>query len=309
MHVFRTLYTVVRGGLIGTAEVMPGVSGGTIALVTGVYEAIITSAGHVLSALRALFTDRARARREFARADWGVILPLLLGMIPAVLLAARLLAPLVEQHPIPVLGLFLGMTATAIIVPISMKGTAWSPAQVLIAAAVAFGVFFLVGLPPGQLEPVGPVVFLGAAVAVCALVLPGTSGAFFLLTLGIYEPTLDALNSGNLGYIATFVAGALTGFALFVKGLQWLLSVKRQITLVVLTGVVTGALRALWPWQGESRELLPPDEHVGLTVAMFGIGAVVVLGLFLIGREMDRNRTALARVRKDSDDEPGPPKP
>lgn len=302
MALLRTAYTVIRGGLIGTAEVMPGISGGTIALVTGVYETIITSAGHVLSGLRALFTDRARARREFVSADWGVIVPLLLGMVPAVLLAARLLAPLVQQHPVPVFGLFLGMTATAIIVPISMKGTGWSPTQVLIALAVATGVFFLVGLPPGNLEPVGPVVFLGAAVAVCALVLPGTSGAFILLTFGLYEPTLDALNSGDLGYIAIFAVGACTGLALFVKGLQWLLSAKRQITLVVLTGVVAGALRALWPWQGEGRDLLPPDEHIGLTVMMFGIGIAVVLGLFFIGRTVDRRHTALARVRQDDDD-------
>src|SRR5690625_5981345 len=89
---------------------MPGISGGTIALVTGVYETIITSAGHFLSGTRALVTDRARAREEFAQVRWMVIIPLVLAMIPAALFAARVLAPLVENHPVPMWALFLGMT-------------------------------------------------------------------------------------------------------------------------------------------------------------------------------------------------------
>lgn len=295
MPILRTLYTFIRGALIGTAEIMPGISGGTIALVTGVYESIITSAGHVVSGLKALFTDRARAREEFAAAHWGVIVPLVLGMVPALLIAARVLAPLVEDHPVPMWALFLGMTATAIIVPITMKGTRWTAGQVLVAVLVAVGVFVLVGLPPGNLTPSAPVVFIAAAVAVCALVLPGTSGAFILLTLGLYEPTLEALNNRDVGYVAVFVAGAFTGFALFVKALQWLLSHRRQITLVVLTGVVAGALRALWPWQGEGRELLPPDGQVGLAIGMFLLGAVIVLGLFVLGRRVDRGQAALIR--------------
>jgi len=298
--ILRTLYTFIRGALIGTAEIMPGISGGTIALVTGVYETIITSASHVVSGLRALFTDRARAREEFASANWAVIIPLLLGLVPALLLAAWLLAPLVEDHPVPMWALFLGMTATAIIVPITMKGTRWSAGQVLLAVLVAAGVFVLVGLPPGNLTPAAPVVFIAAAVSVCALVLPGTSGAFILLTLGLYEPTLEALNNRDVGYIAIFVAGAFTGFALFVKALQWLLDHRREITLVVLTGVVVGALRALWPWQGEGRELLPPGEQIGLAILMLLVGAGIVLGLFVLGRRVDRGQAALVRAGKTS---------
>ncbi|MGC0251734.1 DUF368 domain-containing protein [Pseudactinotalea sp. Z1748] len=302
MSLLRSVYTVIRGGLIGTAEVMPGVSGGTIALVTGVYETIITSAGHFLSGVKALITDRARARMEFGRVNWKVILTLLAGMVPAVLLGARFLAPLVEDHPIPMLALFMGMTATAIIVPITMKGTGWSAGQVLLGVAVAVGVFFLVGLPPGNLDPVAPLIFVAAAVAVCALVLPGTSGAFILLTLGLYEPTLEALNSRDLTYLGIFVAGLITGLALFVKGLQWLLAHRREVTLVVLTGVVAGALRALWPWQGDGRELLAPGEQVGLAVTVFLLGSALVLGLFLLGRKVDREHTALSRVHPDEED-------
>lgn len=299
MPILRILYSAIRGMLIGVAEIMPGISGGTIALITGVYETIITSAGHVLSGLRALATDRGRAREEFARADWAIIVPLVLGMVPAVLIAARVLAPVVEQHPVPTFGLFLGMTATAIIVPISMTSQRWTLRQVLLALAVAAAVFVLVGLPPGELEPVWPVVFAAAAVAVCALVLPGTSGAFILLTFGLYEPTLAALNARDVGYVAVFLAGAFTGFALFIKGLQWLLQHRRQITLVILTGVVCGAVRALWPWQNDQRDLLVPDEQIALTVIMVLLGAAVVLGLFILGRRIDRSASA-GRTGKSS---------
>lgn len=287
MPALRTAYTAARGAMIGVAEILPGISGGTIALITGVYETVITSAGHFLSGAKALFSDRERAREEFARVKWGVIIPLLAGMIPALLLAARFIAPLVDDHPTPMFALFLGMTATAIIVPISMKRSQWTPREIVLAAVVAVGVFFLVGLPPQELTPSLPVVFVAAAVAVCALVLPGTSGSFILLTVGLYQPTLQALNDRDLGYIATFITGMIVGLAAFVKTLQWLLEHRRDITLVILTGVVAGALRALWPWQTDDRVLLAPSDQVGLSMVMFGIGVAVVLGLFIAGRRVD----------------------
>lgn len=280
----QTLTSFLRGALIGTAEIMPGISGGTIALVTGVYETIITSAGHFLSGTRALVTDRARARQEFARVRWAVIIPLVLAMIPAALFAARVLAPLVENHPVPMWALFLGMTAAALTVPLAMIGTRWRLWEVLLALAVAAAVFFLVGLPPQTLEPTTPVVFIAAAVAVCALVLPGTSGSFLLLTFGLYQPTLEALNERNLAYIATFILGAIAGLAAFIKALQWLLRHRRRITLVIITGVVAGALRALWPWQTEDRMLLAPTEELLPAVLMLALGAVIVLGLFYAGK-------------------------
>lgn len=280
----QTLTSVIRGALIGAAEIMPGISGGTIALVTGVYETIITSAGHFLSGVRTLLTDRTRAREEFARVRWAVIIPLVLGMAPAVLLAARVLAPLVEDHPIPMWALFLGMTGAALIVPLAMIGSRWRAWEVGLAIAVGIAIFFVVGVPPQNLTPTGPIIFLAAAVAICALVLPGTSGSFLLLTFGLYEPTLDALNARDYGYIAIFMAGAITGLALFIKALQWLLEHRRRITLVIITGVVAGALRALWPWQTEERGLLAPTDQVGLAAVMVVVGAAVVFGLFYAGK-------------------------
>jgi putative membrane protein len=285
-----TPWSLARGVLVGAAEALPGTSGGTIALVTGVYETAVTGAGHTVAALRHVVTDRARARAELRRVRWPVIVPLLIGMVPGLLVTVRFVAPLLEEHPVPVYALFLGMTAAALTVPLRMIGTRWRARELGGAALVAVAVFLLVGLPPQHLEPTWPVVFLAAAVAACALALPGTSGSFLLLTFGLYQPTLAALNDRDWGYVAVFVAGIAVGLGCFVSGLQWLLEHRRRGTLVLMSGVVLGALRALWPWQTDDRVLLAPDVQVALAVLTCAVGAAGVLGLAALSRRVEARR-------------------
>lgn len=289
-RVAQAPWSLARGVLVGGAEALPGISGGTIALVTGVYETAVTGAGHLISGVRLLATDRAAARREVARANWAVIAPLLIGMVPGLLITAGFVGPLLKEHPVPMTALFLGMTAAALLVPLRMIGTRWTPREVLTAAAVAAAVFVLVGLPPQNLPTTYPVVFVGAALAACALALPGTSGSFLLLTFGLYHPALNALNDRDLGFVAVFVTGMLVGLGCFIKALQRLLEHRRRATLVVMTGVVVGALRALWPWQTEDRGLLAPDGQVGVAVLMLLLGAAVVLGLTALDARSRRPR-------------------
>lgn len=279
---------VVRGGLIGVAEAVPGVSGGTVALVTGVYELIIMSAGHLVSGLKALVTDRTQARAEFRQVRWDVVVPIVLGMLPALVIALRVLGPAVERHPVQMRALFLGMVAASLLVPITMIGTRWRGRDFLVAVVAVLAAFVLSGAPRLAEDPSMPVVFIAAAIAVCALALPGVSGAFLLLTFGLYEPTSQAVRDVNLGYIAVFGLGMIVGLSLFVKGLQWLLEHHHRVTLVAMTGLIAGALRALWPWQTEDRELLAPDAHVAATVGLFLLGAVAVLGIFLMERRKQR---------------------
>lgn len=275
---------VGRGALIGAAEAVPGVSGGTVALVTGVYEAIITSAGHLVSAGRLAFTDRVRARAELRQVRWDVLLPLALGMLPALVVALLLLGPAVEDHPVPTRALFLGLVAAALLAPVSMLGTRWRVTEIVVAVLAAVAAFVLTGLPERELEPTLPVVFLAAAVAVCALVLPGVSGSFLLLAIGLYVPTSDAVRDLNLAYIGVFVLGAATGLAVVVKGLQWLLEHRHRVTLAAMTGLIVGAMRALWPWQTEDRQLQAPDGQVPLAIGLFLLGVALVLAVFLVER-------------------------
>lgn len=286
-----TAWSATRGALVGAAEALPGISGGTIALITGVYETAVTGAGHTITALRLAATDRERARAELRKVRWSVIVPLLVGMVPGLLITVRFLAPLLDEHPVPLYGLFLGMTTAALVVPVRMVGGRWSAGEVARALAVAAVVFLLVGLPPQHLSPTYPVVLVAAAVAACALALPGTSGSFLLLTFGLYQPTLAAVNDRDWGYIAVFVAGIVLGLGSFVKALQWLLEHRRRPTLVLLSGVMAGSLRALWPWQTDDRTLLVPGEQLAPTASAFILGGAVVL--LLVAAE----RRSLARRR------------
>lgn len=288
-----SLIHAARGAAIGLAEVVPGISGGTVALIVGVYERLITSAGHFVGAARLLLTDRAAAKEEFAKVRWDVVLPVLLGMIPAVLIGARVLGPLVEDHPVPTFALFLGMSIAAITVPAGMVGPAWTWGRAALAAGIAVVTFLLVGMPPQELPVSLPLVFVAAAFAVCALALPGLSGSFLLLTFGLYTPTIAALNNREWVYVGVFAAGLVIGLSLFVRLLERLLEHYHVTTLVVVTGIMAGAVRALWPWQEEDRTLLAPSGDLTLPVVLFVVGAVVVLGVGWLGRRGEEYQHAL----------------
>lgn len=278
---------VARGALIGAAEVVPGVSGGTIALVVGVYDDLIRSAGHLVRAGVALArrAPRQDRRGHLAQVRWGVLVPVLAGMVTAVLVAARLLEPLLEEYPVQARALFAGLILASLVIPARMVGGRWRGREVVVAGLAAALAALLTGIPPATgVDPPLPFVALAAAVAVCALVLPGVSGSFLLLTVGLYTPTLAAVNDGDLRYLAVFAAGAVVGLSVFVAGLQWLLQHRRRMTLVVMTGLMAGSLRALWPWQDDGRALLAPDGDEVWVVGLLTLGVVVVLGLLALER-------------------------
>ena len=303
MTFLRMLIDFIRGALIGAAEVVPGVSGGTVALIIGVYETVIDSAEHLVSGIVRTVTDGIRkrgmdsARRHFAQVRWAVILPLLVGMFVAIIVASAVIAPLVENYPVQSRALFAGLIAASLIVPIRMVGKRWTGREVAIATVVAVITFMLLGIPAAQ--PVDPplwLVLIAAAVAVCALVLPGVSGSFLLVTVGMYAPTLAAVNDRNFTYLGVFVLGAILGLSLFVSGLQWLLKHRHRITLTVMTGLMVGSLRALWPWQGDEGQLLAPTEAVPAAVGLFVVGVVAVAALIA-------GESALVRRRRASGDD------
>ena len=278
--VARALIDIVRGALIGFAEVVPGLSGGTIALIIGLYRTLIESiADAVAAGVRLIRGDLAGAKQLLAHIRWRVLIPVLLGMAAALVVGSALLEPLIADYPVQSRALFFGLVAMGLVVPIRMTGR-WRRADVVVVVVAAVGAAVLVGLPPGTVADPGPLqIFGAAAVAVCALVLPGVSGSFLLVDLGMYEPTIAAVNDRDFGYLAIFAAGMAFGLAAFVTLLRWLLESRRHITLVVLTGVMAGSLRALWPWQTEDRQLLAPDGDVASVLAFAVLGAAIVLVL------------------------------
>lgn len=283
---------LIRGAMIGIVETVPGVSGGTVALVVGIYTRLIRSASHMVSAMRrlAMGPDRwIRAKAELARVEWRMVIPVFLGMVVAVFTVADPVANLVETYPELTRAAFFGMVLASISIPLRMAGIAgirWP--HVVAGLGAAALTFWLVSLPPTTITPTPIVIILAAAVAVCALLLPGLSGSFLLLTFGLYEPTLRAVGDRDLAYIGLFLLGLFIGVASIVKGLEWLLSHKRRITLVILTGVMVGAMRTLWPWQTDDRTLLAPEANWGAALALGLAGFIIVAILSAVDARLSR---------------------
>ena len=285
---------LLRGFLIGMAELIPGVSGGTVALVTGLYEQLIGSASHVVSAAKALVVGGEQGRvasalTELRRTNWWLLLPVIVGMGLAVLTMAGVMSSFVTNTPEHARGLFLGMVAMSVLVPLRMLPERRRPVwlEVVLAMGAAVLAWTLIGLAGGGTvsDPPLILVFAVAAVAICALVVPGVSGSFFLLAVGLYTTTLEAVDSRDLVYIGVFALGAITGLASFVQLISWLLEHHRRSTLLVMSGLMVGSLRALWPWQesagddhGPGALVAPYDPVLGpIMLTLLGAGVVAAL--------------------------------
>jgi len=285
----------IRGALIGIVETIPGISGGTVALVVGIYQQLIESASAIIRWALAL----VRGRRDEARAywqniSWRLVIPLVIGMGVAVLTVAGPVVDLVETYPERMRSLFFGMVTASLLVPMLMvrddvryrgKQLGWRHAVFFLVAAVI--AFVVLSLPATKaLEPHWYTVLPAASIAVSALVLPGLSGSLVLLTVGLYEPTLRAVEARDLGYLSVFASGMVIGLIVIVQILKWLLDHHHATTLIVLTGVMLGALRALWPYQADDGALLPIGEGFGLNLVLGVIGAAVVLAMIALDRKV-----------------------
>ena len=304
--VIRTVGDAFRGALIGFAEIVPGVSGGTIALLVGVYDSLIDGAGHLARGVALTIADGIRGRgfsragAHFRSVRWNVVLPIGVGMLLAIVAGAAVLAPLLEQYPTGTRAVSVGLIAASLIVPARMVGGRWTVREVLIGLLAAGVAVALTSLPRGgDADPTLIIVSLAAALAVCALVLPGVSGSYLLLILGMYAPTLAAVNDRSFAYLGAFAIGAIVGLGLFVSGLQWLLKNRRRVTLVIMTGLMLGSLRALWPWQTESGEVLAPEDDFGLVLLLIAIGAAVVLGILAAEAALMKRRMLSPEIVAD----------
>lgn len=274
----------VQGLLMGSADVVPGVSGGTMALIVGIYERFIESVREGLSAPAFLVAGRVGDfKKALAAVDWGLVLPLGVGILTALAAASGIIPELLEAYPERSRGLFFGLIVASIFIPWqALDRRSWREAATAIVAAIV--AFVLVGLPalapatdPGWLR-----IFLSASIAICAMILPGVSGSFLLLVLGMYEVTLEAVHDRDLGYVAIFALGALVGLGLFSRLLTWLLAEKADLTMAALIGLMAGSLRALWPWQSEARDLLAPSGDVGAVGGLMVLGLAIVAGLLWV---------------------------
>jgi putative membrane protein len=264
-----------------------------MALIVGVYERLVGAISSAVSfGLAVLRLDREGMRTHWAAVPWGLVLPLAAGIGAAILLGARVIPGLMEAYPAQMRGLFLGLVGASLVIP-ALRIRTLTGVHVGVGLGCALGAFFLTGLPVLEVETPGLLrVFLSAAVAICAMILPGVSGAFLLEVLGIYTPTLTAVNQGDGLYVLTFLGGAAVGLGAFAKLLDWLLTHRHDATMAALVGLIAGALRALWPYGGGAALRLPgPGDPIGSVVGLTLLGFAAVLGLLWWER---RTETAAA---------------
>ena len=275
-----------RGLAMGTADLVPGVSGGTMALITGIYERLVAVVRAVTGLLLDVLQLNFIGLKERARsAEWTLLVPVLAGMLTAIAAGATFLPTLLEDYPVETKAVFFGLIFASIPIPWreleERKGR-----EYLIAAVAAALTFVLVGLPESNIaDPSAIVILATAAIAICAMVLPGISGSFLLLILGTYEATLDAVHERDLAYIAVFALGAVIGLTLFSRVLVWLLEHWHAVTMAALTGLMAGSLRALWPWGGDERALTAPPSDGGeiLVVVALALAGAAIVTILLLG--------------------------
>ena len=245
----RLVIGVGRGIAMGAADVVPGVSGGTIAVVLGIYERLLAAVRGIATAVGLLLRGDWRAcRQRLSTVDWWLLVPLLAGILGTVVLAASIIETLLEEHPETMAGLFCGLVAASAVS--ACRLFEWRGAiQLGVMAVSAAATFALLGLQSGPVtDPSLPALAGAGAVAVCAMILPGISGAFLLLMLGMYGAVINIVTDVRYADAAVFVAGAAVGLALFATLLGRLLEQARNPVLAVLVGLMAGSLRVLWPW-------------------------------------------------------------
>ena len=237
----------LRGLLMGAADIVPGVSGGTVAFITGIYDQLLDS-------LRAVDLEfLARLSRLDIAGAWQHIngrflLALLLGIATSIFSLAQLVSWVLEHHPVPLWAFFFGLILASALVLLREVDN-WSVPKVLCLLSAGAVAVFIALSPVMSLEMGLAGVFLAGFLAVCAMILPGISGSFILVLLGMYSTTLVALKSLDLVFILVFVIGAGCGLLCFSRLLHWLLERFHQGTMAVLTGFLFGSLLVVWPWK------------------------------------------------------------
>lgn len=247
MNFSRYLLLALKGCAMGMADVVPGVSGGTIAFISGIYEELIDSIRSVgPQALKLLL--RGRFGAFWRHINGRFLLPVLLGIAVAIFSLARLMTYLLTNHPIAVWSFFFGLIVASALLVAKQIGR-WN---LRTAAAFVGGVaaaWWITVATPAETPDDWWFVMLAGSIAICAMILPGISGAFILLLLGKYQYIMQAVGDLNIPVILIFVAGALAGIVTFSHLLSWLLRRWHDVTVAVLMGFMVGSLNKVWPWK------------------------------------------------------------
>lgn len=279
-------HTKVRLGLtgfsMGLADLVPGVSGGTVALLFGIYDELLYSI-RVVTGQAVKLALRGKIRQAITAVPFAFLVPLFIGIFIAIFGMVQIVTYLLENHPVPVWSLFFGLVLGSAYV-VSKKVGGWNRNRGLLSLAGFVATFLLVGLPVFNFG-LSPLVMFGTgAIAICAMILPGISGSLIMVILGQYENVINAVADRQIGLLVAFGCGAVTGLALFSRLLSWLLHNHHGATIAVLVGVMVGSLRKVWPWQIEVSEKLNTNVLPDFSWGIVGAVVLAVVGFLLVWR-------------------------
>lgn len=287
------ILTAIKGACMGAADVIPGVSGGTIAFIMGIYDKFVASLAAInAEAVKLFFTGKFK---EFWRhINGGFLLSLVVGIGISVISLATVMQTLLSDFPIQTWAFFFGLiVASSIFILRGISG--WGLREILfLIGGVVLGVTICT-LSPTQTPDALWFIFLSGAIAICAMILPGISGSFILLILGKYQYILGAVSDlvagqnvvDNLLIIGVFAIGAVVGILSFSKLLHWLLSRWHKQVLIILAGFIIGSLVKIWPWSNPeaiAQAELTGSLHIGSATIIALIGFSLVTGIEIAGK-------------------------
>lgn len=322
MQIRHDVAQFLRGLLMGSADIIPGVSGGTVALIVGIYGRLVTAISHLDLATLDL-VRRGKINDAIARVDLRFLIALALGIVTAILSLSSLIMMLLVEHRQHTYAAFFGMILGSSLL-VARLVPRWTAGRIAALLAAAIAAFVFVGLPqlqnPPQFSPI--YLFFCGFFAICAMILPGVSGSFLLLILGAYTQALELLHrlkgmlkgelisANDFFCLAAFCIGMASGLIGFSKVLRWLLARHESMTLAALTGFMLGSLRRLWPYQldltphaafdrKEFRALWPDfgDGGTWVSLLLLAGGCALILALEAIAAK--RMQTAEADFERE----------
>lgn len=247
MDLRESLKLYLKGMAMGAADVVPGVSGGTIAFISGIYEELLRSIKSIGPDTISVLRSRG-VKAAWHQMNGAFLLTLMAGIISSVVLLVRPITWLLKEQPVLIWSFFFGLIAASVYV-CGRKVRAWSMGPV-VGFVFGTGAALFVGMSQagGGSESL-PFFFMAGAIAICAMILPGISGSFILLLLGAYGPVMDAIKGFDLPIIAVFGIGCLIGLMAFSRVLSWMYLRHHDLTVSSLTGFLLGSLYIVWPWK------------------------------------------------------------
>jgi len=283
----------IRGVLMGAADIVPGVSGGTVAFITGIYDTLLNSIRSFdLKCLQMVL--RGQFSEAWSHVNGSFLTALLLGIATSILTLARVVSWLLQDYPVPLWAFFFGLVlASALVLLRQIKR--WSPVRALCLAGGISTALWVALSPVVHFDLGLTAVFLSGFIAICAMILPGISGSFILVLLGMYGTVLAALKSFDVVFILVFASGAASGLMCFSRFLHWLLQRAHEETMALLTGFLFGSLAVVWPWKkvldwvvGSHGQMKPAQQVPVLPSEYFSVSqqdpaVVLCITLMVIG--------------------------